>query len=215
MKKALLFVFLAFVSASLFGFVFIKVSEKVIKSIKHKEEFVFNTGDIIFQGNNRGQSKAVRLATHSKHSHVGFVMNEGGKTYVFEAVQPVKLTPVKEWIKHGENLEYEVLRMKNTPDFYKNALKLDSLKSAWLGKKYDIYFGWGDNELYCSELVWKIYKEAYGIELCKTKKMKDFDLSHPYVKEILKQRYGNTVPLEQKVVAPQDIYESTLLEKVR
>lgn len=214
MKKALLFVSLAFISATLFGFVIIKVSERAIKSSKKAVNLELKTGDIIFQGNDLGQSKAVRLATHSKHSHVGFVIKEGDETMVFEAVQPVRITPVNEWIKHGENSEYEVLRMKDLPDFKEGKPALDSLKKVWLGKNYDIYFAWGDNELYCSELVWKIYEEAYGVELCATKKMKDFDLTHPYVKQILKQRYGSKIPLEQEVVAPQDIYESNLLFQV-
>ncbi len=34
-----------------------------------------------------------------------------------------------------------------------------------LGKPYDIYFEWDDRAIYCSEIVWKAYQHALGIEL--------------------------------------------------
>ena len=32
-------------------------------------------------------------------------------------------------------------------------------------KDYDLYFEWSDDKIYCSELVWKIYKNGADIEL--------------------------------------------------
>ncbi|MEZ4892959.1 MAG: YiiX/YebB-like N1pC/P60 family cysteine hydrolase [Saprospiraceae bacterium] len=49
----------------------------------------------------------------SKYSHCGIVYRESGKFYVFEAVQPVKTTPLGEWIARGENGHYVVKRLKN------------------------------------------------------------------------------------------------------
>jgi uncharacterized protein YycO len=40
------------------------------------------------------------------------------------------------------------------------------------GKKYDIYFGWDDQRIYCSELVWKIYKRGANIEIGKLQRLK-------------------------------------------
>ena len=74
------------------------------------------------------------------------------------------------------------------------------------GKPYDKYFGWGDDKIYCSELIWKAYKWTLNYELCELKKLKDFDLSHPHVKMMLKKRYGNKVPLEEPVVSPADLF---------
>ena len=82
------------------------------------------------------------------------------------------------------------------------------------GKEYDAYFEWTDNRIYCSELVWKIYKNAAGIELSQLKELKDFNLKDPRVQKILKERYGNDIPLEEKVVAPSDIAESNILKTV-
>ena len=80
-----------------------------------------------------------------------------------------------------------------------------------VGKKYDIYFGWSDERIYCSELVWKIYNEALGIEIGPLKKMKDFDLTHERVKEIMEKRYGKNIPLDETVVSPGDIFDSDKL----
>ena len=77
-----------------------------------------------------------------------------------------------------------------------------------------MYFGWSDDRIYCSELVWKIYKEALGIELGKLQQLKEFDLSHPIVQKKLKERYGNNIPYDEKVISPAAIFESEELELV-
>lgn len=40
------------------------------------------------------QSQAIQLATHSPYSHCGIQYRQHGKWQVFEAVQPVRLTPL-------------------------------------------------------------------------------------------------------------------------
>ena len=81
-------------------------------------------------------------------------------------------------------------------------------------KDYDLYFEWSDEKIYCSELVWKIYKYGANIELCKTKKLKDFNLNSPIVKSIMKERYGNKIPYNEAVVAPSQLYESEMVETI-
>ncbi len=70
-------------------------------------------GDIIFQTSESKQCEAVRIATNSKFSHCGIIYDINGKWFVFEAVQPVKLTPLEDWIKHGQDSKYVVKRLKN------------------------------------------------------------------------------------------------------
>jgi len=77
-----------------------------------------------------------------------------------------------------------------------------------------LYFEWSDTKIYCSELVWKVYKNGANIELCKLKKLKSFNLDNPRVKEILSERYGDKIPLEEQVVAPSQIVDSPVLETV-
>lgn len=176
----------------------------------------FKNGDIIFQTSESQQCEAVRIATNSKFSHCGIIFVEEGKTYVYEAVQPVKITPLKDWISHGRDAKYVVKRLKNL-DVKITAEQLESMKkygTKQLNKNYDIYFGWSDSEIYCSELVWKIYKNGANIELCKTKELKDFNLDNPLVQSIMKQRYGTNIPYNEKVVAPSQLHDSELLETI-
>ncbi|RED26662.1 permuted papain-like amidase YaeF/Yiix C92 family enzyme [Flavobacterium cutihirudinis] len=183
-------------------------SEKT-KSEKYKD------GDIIFQTSESKQCEAVRIATNSKFSHCGIIYNINGKWFVFEAVQPVKLTPLEDWIQHGKDDKYVVKRLKNESALNSHLLeKMKAYSQQFDGKEYDAYFEWTDNRIYCSELVWKIYKNAAGIELSKLRELKDFNLKDPRVQKILAERYGNEIPLEEKVVAPSDLADSMLLKTV-
>jgi uncharacterized protein YycO len=172
----------------------------------------FKTGDIIFQSSDYGQSKAIKLATHSKYSHVGLVLVTDSGDFVLEAVQPVQVIPIEEWIKRDEKQKYCLMRLK---DSSVALTSLDKELKNWVtdnvGKNYDLLFEWSNEKLYCSELVWKVYKEVYKIELSTPKELKDFDLTNPYVQQLMKQRYGKNIPYTQKVVAPEDLYKSDKL----
>lgn len=182
-----------------------------------KEDAPLRSGDVIFQTSMSPQCQAVRLATHSKFSHCGMIWKVGGKDYVLEAVQPVRMTPLNVWITHGEGNKYVVRRLKNA-DSVLTGKVLDDMDAAgkkMLGKFYDGYFEWSDDRIYCSELIWKIYKRAAGIEVGRLQQMKDFDLSSAPVKEIIRERYGNNPPVNETVISPQSIYESSLFVTVR
>ena len=58
-----------------------------------KKKTLFETGDIIFQTALTSQNQAIRYATKSKYSHCGIIYKKDGTFYVYEAVQPVKITP--------------------------------------------------------------------------------------------------------------------------
>jgi short subunit fatty acids transporter len=45
-------------------------------------------------------------------------------------------------------------------------------------------------------------------------KLKQFDLSSPEVKQLMQQRYGQNIPLNETVIAPQAIFASTALIEV-
>ena len=68
--------------------------------------------------------------------------------------------------------------------------------------------------MYCSELVWKLYQRSTGLEVGKLATLSSFDLSHPVVKEKLKERYGDNIPMDERVISPQAIVDSDLLETV-
>lgn len=172
--------------------------------------------DIIFQTSESSQCEAVRIATNSKFSHCGIIYKINGDLFVFEAIQPVKLTPLSDWINHGKDHKFVVKRLKNADKVLNEATlqKMKDYSQKLMGKEYDAYFDWTDTRIYCSELVWKIYKNGANIELSKLKELKDFNLTDKRVQKILKERYGNNIPLEEKVVAPSDLVDSDLLKTI-
>ena len=62
--------------------------------------------------------------------------------------------------------------------------------------------------MYCSELVWKIYKRAANVEIGKLETLKDFNLSHKAVKQKLTERYGDNIPMDEPVISPAAMFDS-------
>jgi uncharacterized protein YycO len=174
------------------------------------QAWLFQTGDIIFHQSKSSQSIPIQKATNSKYSHMGMIVNKNGKSWVLEAIQPVKYTPLDQWIERGEKRHFVVKRYKNTLS-YNQKIALVKQAEKYLGKPYDVYFEWNDNAIYCSEIVWKSYKNALNIELGDLQQLKHFDLESTEVKSLMKQRYGTTIPLTETVIAPSAVFNSKLL----
>ena len=180
-----------------------------------EKETTFKNGDIIFQDSPSSQSQAIKLATKSKYSHVGIIYRSKEKIFVYEAVGPVVLTPLKKWISHGVAGHYVLKRLKNRDILTERILtNMKRVAEGFKNRPYDALFAWSDDRIYCSELVWKIYKRAVGIELGALKKLGSFDLTHPVVKATLQARYGQNIPLNESVIAPQGVFDSNLLKTV-
>ncbi|QNR24606.1 YiiX family permuted papain-like enzyme [Croceimicrobium hydrocarbonivorans] len=182
----------------------------------HSLEQRIQSGDIIFQSSKSAQSKAIQLATHSPYSHMGIIYEKQGQYFVYEAVQPVRLTPLKKWIARGKEGHYVIKRLKNADQVLDSITlkKMRRIGEQYMGKPYDIYFEWSDDKMYCSELVWKIYQQATGIEIGALERLADFDLSHDQVKAKLKERYGDQIPLDEKVISPAAMFNSDKLMNV-
>ena len=147
---------------------------------------------------------------------MGIIYKDNGNYYVYEAIQPVKSTELDEWIKRGKDGHFVVKRLKNadkklTPDVLR---KMKEVGEVFNGKNYDLYFEWSDEKIYCSELVWKIYKRALNVEIGELETIKDFDLSHPVVQSKIKERYGEDVPMNELVISPSQMFNSAHLIKV-
>lgn len=223
MKKILFATFIIGILAFLAYFVteMYSFADGVIKDSAKLENILFNkrlrNGDLIFQTSQSSQSKAIQLATGSKYSHMGIIYKNEGKFFVYEAVQPVKLTPLNEWINRGENKYYVIKRLANSEKILDSSTlsKMKQYGEQFLGKPYDIYFEWSDDRIYCSELVWKIYKHSTGIEIGELERLSKFDLSNEIVQEKMKERYGNNIPLDEKVISPAAMFNSDKLITVK
>lgn len=192
-----------------------ELAKKEVRELADKNEL--RNGDLIFQTSLSGQSKAIQLATKSKYSHCGIIYKEGGDFYVFEAVQPVKLAPLVKWIARGKDGKYVIKRLKNADQVLTPATiaKMKEVGNKFKGKNYDLTFEWSDEKIYCSELIWKIYQRATGLEIGRLQKLSEFDLSNEAVKNKMKERYGNHIPMNEIVISPVSIFDSELLTTVR
>ena len=175
-----------------------------------------HSGDIIFHTSRSSQSLAIQRATKSHYSHMGIVYLKNGQAFVFEAVEPVKLTPLRDWVTRGNGGHYVVKRLANANEVLteKTLQRMLQVGKSFEGKHYDLYFEWSDDRIYCSELVWKIYKRVLGLELGQLQTISEFDLSDPLVQVKLRERFGDSIPRNETVISPAAIFASELLVKV-
>ena len=180
------------------------------------ETFRFQEGDILFQEIKNSTSKAIKIVTNSRYTNVGVILKYRNKFIVLESNGIVKRTDLYQFLKRGVNGAYLVKRFKKSKEVLTEEAisKMREASIQFVGKPYDLYYGWGDEKLYSAELVWKFWKEALNLELCPLKKYKDYDLSNPYVKLILSQKFGKDVPIEENAISPKDLLDSIHLETV-
>lgn len=175
------------------------------------------TGDLIFQTSESAQSKAIQLATHSPYSHCGIIFKYDQDYFVYEASSKVRELALDRWIAQGKDQTYVVKRLKEAANILtpENVKKLHKAKDTFYQKDYDQYFNWSNDEIYCSELIWKMYRDALGIEIGKLQLLKEFDFKDPEARKLLKQRYGDTVPYNDTVISPVSIFNSDILTEVK
>lgn len=188
-------------------------ASKKEKAVEKEINLVPQEGDIIFHSSQSNQCKAIQLATKSPYSHCGILFTYNGSLQVLEGVQPVQITPINKFIERGKSKHYVIKRLKNASTVLtsEKIAEMKKIGNSFKGKDYDIYFNWGDEQIYCSELVWKIYDRALSIQLGELKPLSSFDLSHPEVKAIMEERYGKKIPLSELMISPGAIFESDLL----
>ena len=149
-------------------------------------------GDIVFIWSKSRQSPFISYATGSLYTHCGVVVENNNELYVLEASNQLKLTPYKQFLENARLNYYERIRIID------NDIKIDYEK--YLNKKYDLQFDFNNDKIYCSELVYLIYKDQFNIELCEPKQIKEYNIFG--LGSLLKKR---NMSLDSYVVAPSDI----------
>lgn len=170
-------------------------------------------GDLVFHRSRSRQSQAIALATGSQLTHVGVVVHQDGESLVLEAVQPVKLTPYADFVNRGVPGTLELRRLRQaeevlTPEARQQML---TLGETWLGTDYDSRFSWSDEQLYCSELVYKLFDRGAGVQLGTPRPMGEYPLGEPEVRRQAEERWGAELPLDELVISPADIAASERL----
>lgn len=163
MKNILLLVCLLLATQACAGTQAKVYTKKEIKSISALVEKELETGDVVFQYTNTRVAAVTESVTDSPVTHAGIVIKRGKNLMILEAGRKVKFTSVKNFIRKSKNGWFAVQRpvKKLTPE---QKAKLIKNSKKWLGKPYDIRFAWDSKKIYCTELVYKMYKEI-GIEI--------------------------------------------------
>ena len=127
----------------------------VIENSNNEIQNQLKNGDLIFHTSLSNQSMAIQIATDSKYSHMGILYKDGDQFKVYEAVQPIKFTPLQDWINRGKDKKYVVKRLKKRDEVIteESLQKMKTVGQKYIGKDYDLKFEWSDNRIYCSELV--------------------------------------------------------------
>lgn len=155
-------------------------------------------GDIVFIESQSSQSPYIKIGTMSKWTHCGIVVNTPEGLKVLEASKTVRLTPFANFIGAAKNDNWCIRRPQQ-----RITVSIDYHK--YLGQPYDLEFKFDNGKMYCSELVWLIYKE-HGIELCKPRKVSSFAMTRiPKVKMLMAKR---NISMSQEAVAPVDIFKA-------
>jgi hypothetical protein len=177
-------------------------------SVKYKPQ----VGDLIFQS--LVSSERVRLiegVTNSEFSHVGILkQDKNGNWVVVEAMTSVHETPLWRYIARSRFDHFAVYRLRAPYRAYIPKF-MDEIKK-YNGRPYDFYYDMDDGHIYCSELPYKAFKSASGIELGELKTVAQLNWK-PY--ESIIRKYDNgALALERIMITPVDLSKAKELELI-
>ncbi len=179
------------------------------------------SGDIVFQDSSEHSAQAVEIKTltrsHWSHCGIYFERPDGGAVIVDGNGRegPVAW---QIWKRRGGG-RYAAYRISPTLTS-RQIERLHHAADSYDRRPYDLKFAWDDETIYCSELIWKSYRDALGLELGQLQVFSDFDLQSPAARRLIERPGAWQDPAAfqrasgMKVVSPQRILESPLLHRV-
>ncbi len=169
-------------------------------------------GDVVFQSLPRGDLvEAIEGITDSPFSHCGVVMkNADGDWVVHEAIGVVRETPLHLWVVRGRGARVDAWRWSEMAG--RDAAPLRAALEKYSGRHYDYRYAPGDDEIYCSELVFKAYRDAYGVELGTWEMLGELNW-RPFEK-FIREMEGGALPLGRPMITPVGVTRSVALAKV-
>lgn len=181
------------------------------------------SGDIVFQDSSphSGQAGPIKALTRSDWSHCGIYFERpNGGPIVVDGNGRGDAVSWQNWRDNGAGGRFAAYRLRNQLSD-EQVRGLRTAATRYDGRPYDFKFAWGDAEIYCSELIWKAYRDALGLEVGRIQRLKDFDLRSPLALPLIKRDRGwGSVAIaeahgDERVVSPQAIADSNLLERIR
>lgn len=175
---------------------------------------VIAEGDIIFIQSQTDQAAAIAEGTESIWTHVGIVVKKTGDWHVAESVGPLNVTPLRSFIGRSKGKSYKVVRnqkfsQKMLPKLYIALYKYN--------QPYDIFFEFSNDRIYCSELVYKVFRDVTGTPVGRLQKMKELKLDGPYVSKLIEDRLtaiGKELNLEEPIITPVGLLDDKYLTNI-
>ena len=169
-------------------------------------------GDVIFQSLPYSPVVwAIEGVTKSPYSHCGIVGQKDSQWVVYEAIGSVRITLLKEFLWRGRGGGFAVYRLKEAhrehiPETLRCCEK-------YLGLPYDFRYRLDDEKIYCSELIYKAFRDATdGQQLGDLVKFGDMNWG-PY-EVLIRQIEGGPVPVDREMITPRDLARARQLEPV-
>ncbi len=195
-----------FASVLLFSFSAFAASSPLDKMIAE--------GDIILIRSQTEQSMAIAEATQSNWTHTGIIIKRGNEWQVAESVGPLAVKPLSSFIGRSKNKTYKIVRNKKftpkmIPQLYAALYKYN--------QPYDLFFEFSDERIYCSELVYKVFRDVTGTPVGKLQKNKDLKLDGPYVSKLIEDRLtaiGKDLNPEEPIITPVGLLDDNNLTLV-
>jgi hypothetical protein len=157
--------------------------------------------------------RTVKGVTESKWCHCGVVDRKDGRWVVCEAVgDGVRYTPLVFFLLRGDEIDFEVYRLAG--ESQQRAADLAKCCSAYVGRPYDIQYELDDEKIYCSELVYKAFRDATGgQEVAQVQRFGDLNWQ-PHKDDIIHYHGSDDLPLDREVVTPVSLTRSQQLTKL-
>jgi len=167
-------------------------------------------GDVIFQSLPRSRLvTAIEGVTESPYSHCGIVVQRNGYWFVLEAYRCVEFTPLDAFILRGRNGGFVVYRP--TEEYQQIMPEIIRCAIQYLGRPYDIRYQMDDEKIYCSELIYKSFKDATGDEFGELIRFGDMNWE-PYRATI--EYINGSVPLNRRIITPKNLAGAKQLQRV-
>lgn len=161
------------------------------------------TGDILFQSLPHAELvDAIESVTNSPWSHCGILVLRDGRWFVAEAIGEVRYTPLYLWIVRGRGARVDSYRVKSLKDENQIIVGVEKL----LGRSYDFSYAPDDSEIYCSELVYKVYDRQLGIQIGDWEKLGD--LNWKPMENFIRKMEDGRLPLDRLMITPVGLTRS-------
>lgn len=144
-----------------YSFVFWAAITLAIVSCQVKPDRQIREGDLLFQHNACGPlcesiDKVTEGFEGKDYNHCGLVIRVKDTLAVIEAIgQQVKLSSLKEFYQRSSKSSQLLLVGRLKPEWQFSIPQAVSNSLQQLGKPYDSVFEWGNEAVYCSELIYE------------------------------------------------------------